>query len=189
MLTWFKELDDTYLASDEETKTQSQRNLSSLRWKCTVPLKTHMRQYMDLLRIHEFHYDYKQQQKEVWDQYYISLADTNPKTPADGMIYFRQELAGIKKEIKAMSNAPKELKKRHIVEWQSQLMDVELHLRRLGQLPTLELNINFTDVSTDNVCRATVPFHQPSNQGSVSFPPSHNMNVDQHQHNRNRTHL
>ena len=71
-----------------------------------------------MLRIHEFHYGYKQQQKEVWDQYYISLADTNPKTPADGMIYFRQELAAIKREIKAMKNAPKELKKRHIVEWQ-----------------------------------------------------------------------
>ena len=52
LLTWFKELDDTYLASDEETKTQSQRNLTSLRWKCNVPLKTHMRRYMELLRIH-----------------------------------------------------------------------------------------------------------------------------------------
>ena len=85
-----------------------------------------------------------------------------------------------------MSNAPRELKKRHIVEWQSQLMDVELHLRRLGQLPSLELNINFTDVGTANSCRATVPYHQPSNQGSVKFPPSHNVAIDQHQHNRNR---
>ena len=102
------------------------------------------------------------------------------------MMYFRHELSSFKREIKAIKNPNKDLKKRHIVEWQSQLMAVELHLRRLGQLPTFELNINFADVSAANFCRATVSYHQPPKQGSVSFPPSQNVPIGQHQNNRRR---
>ena len=79
--------------------------------------------------------------KQVWDQYYIYLADTNPNTPAYGMAYFQQEFTSFKRDIKAVKNPNTDLKKRHIIEWQSQLLDAEPHLRRLGQLPSLELNI------------------------------------------------
>jgi hypothetical protein len=53
-----------------------------------------------------------------------SLADTNPETPADGMAYFRHEFTAFKKDIKAMKDPNKDLKKKHIREWQSQLLEM-----------------------------------------------------------------
>ena len=100
----------------------------------------------------------------MWDQYYIPIANTHPATHADVMEYCRHELTSTKNPIQAMKDANTDIKKKHIREWQSQLLAVEVHLRCLGQLPSLELNINFTDVGGATPSRAMVPYHQLSNQ-------------------------